>query len=379
MGLLFDEGGVQLFGEGGEILYDEGGPDNVGPPPPAPDIPTVDWTWVLGDSAPGDIELRELTGAYGRTLTARLNGPWSAQFTIDGRSPEAKLVEALETDLHVYREGIKLFRGRITTESDTVDETKHTVTFSAIDYRGLLAVRRIGVGGRSFVSTDQADIAWQLIAESQALTNGDWGVTNGLGSSSGTLRDRTYDPLKPLLEAITELGNVEGGFEWEIDANLAFNRWYPERGNLVPDVRLDYGGRVAGFSRTLQPGTFGNYALASGAESTSPVFALGATMATDGKGLWQVAESYPSITEQSTLQSKVNWLRDQASVLRPETVIRLKPGRWSGMTDIGLGDHMLMGLQSGRLSGGTIQRAVEITCVPGDSGGETVTIGLVQV
>lgn len=380
MGFLYDEGGVQLFAEDGVTpLYDEGGPDNPGSDVPAPDIPTVDWTWVLGYAAPLTTEIRELTGAYGRSITARLDGPWTAQFTIDGRSEEAAAITALATDLHVYRDGIKVFRGRICTESDAVDETRHVTSFTAKDYRGMLGHRRIGVDGLTFVGEDQAEIAWQLVRYTQLLANGNWGITNGVGSTSGTNRDRTYDPLKPILDAMTELGNVEGGFEWEIDANLALNRWFPYRGVQSPDIRLDYGGRVTAFTRLLQPNDFGNYALASGAESTSPTFAVGAGLTTDPRGRWEVATSNPSIIEQNTLQGKANWLRDQAQVLRPEIAVTLAPGRWGGMTDIGLGDQVRMGLQSGRLAELTTERVVEITMVPGDSGGETIRMGLVAV
>ncbi len=375
MGILYDEGGVQLFGEGGEVLYDEAGPDNAGTATQPVEIPSVSWKYVLCEPAPSTVEFRELASAYGRVLTLRIDAPSTAQFSLNGRSDEAAQIADLATDLVVYRDGVKVFRGRIAVAADDVNATSHTTQFTATDYRGMCAYRKIGATGRTFTAVDQGQIAWTLISDSQAMTSGNWGIVDGIGQVSGTIRDRTYDPGKPLLEAITELGDVEGGFDWEISPDLSLDRWYPQRG-VSNGVVLDYGGRVTGFSRLLSPGDFANFVIATGSQETSPVTAAAAGLATDVRGRWEYSQAFTSIIEQSTLQGKVNWLRDQAGELRPEIRVTLTVGRWGGLSDIGLGDTVKMGLRSGRLNTETFQRVVEIMCVPTD-GAETITMGLV--
>lgn len=336
----------------------------------------ADWVWVLGGPPTAGNETRQLTQAYGRNLTMRVDAPFTAQFSIDGRSDEAAQIAALATDLHIYRDGIKYFRGRITTESDAVDESKHGCQFTAIDYRGMLAHRIIGTAGRTFAATDQGTIAWTLIQESQALTSGDWGITNGVGATSGTVRDRIFDPGKPLLDVINELFRVENGGEWEIAPTLALNRWYPRRGT-AGGVVLDYGGKISTFSRLLQPGNYANYTIATGSTGLAPASAVSGTIATDPRGRWELAQGFPSIIEQATVTTKANWMLSEANTLRPEIRITFASGRWGGTGDVGLGDTVVANLRSGRLIDSTSQRVVEIVCVPGDDGTETISMGLV--
>ena len=334
------------------------------------------WTWVLGGSPPSGVERRELSQAYGRSLTMRVDAPFTAQFSLDGRSSEAAEIDALETDLHVYRDGIKLFRGRIGPESDDVNETSHSCQFTATDYRGMLAYRIVDTAGAVFAAVDQGTIAWDLINASQALSGGNWGVTNGVGATSGTVRDRTYDPGKPLLDAISELFRVDNGGEWEISPSLALNRWYPIRGT-VTNVVLDYGGKVAKVRRLLSPGDFANFDLVSGSSRLTPVSAVTAGIGTDPRGRWETSAGYPSVLEQATLTTKAAWLLDQTSTLRPEIGVVLTPGRWAGLSDVALGDTVALSVRSGRLADTGAYRVVEINCVPGEDGTETITMGLV--
>lgn len=335
------------------------------------------WTWAVGGTPPA-VASRELSTASGRTLTMRVDGAWSAQFTLDGRSGEAAAISELASDLTVYRDGViePEFRGRITVADDDVDADRHTVRFGAVDYRGLLAHRQIGVAGRVFTGVDQGLIVWTLISESQALTGGDWTVTNGAGATSGTVRDRTYDPGKPLLEAVTELGQVNGGFEWGVDAELALNRYYPTRG-AANGVVLDYGGVVSSFSRSRTPADYANSVLATGAEGLTPVAEVSASIGTDPAGRWERSFGFPSIMEQATLAGRGVWLLAEANVVRPEIAVTLAPGRWGGVAHIGVGDTVTAALISGRLSVTGSHRVVEIGVASGEDGTETVQLGLV--
>lgn len=335
------------------------------------------WTWVLGGIPPTGIEYRELTQATGRALTLRVDGPATAQFSLDGRGDEAAEIISLGTDLHVYRDGIKMFRGRIGPESDSINENEHRCQFTASDYRGMLDRRIIGATGRIFTAVDQGLIAWTLIADSQALPGGNWTITNGIGATSGVVRDRTYDPGKPVGEALGELGRVADGFEWDIDPTMSLRRWYPTRG-ASNNVILDYGGNVAKIERLLSPNDFANSVLVTGAQGLVPAAAAAGNVASDPRGLWERSLS-TTYEVPAHLTSKATWMLAQTLIQRPEISVTLTPGRWGGLGVVGLGDTIRLSVQSGRLAIYGPHRVVEIVCVPGDDGTETITFGLIPV
>lgn len=337
------------------------------------------WTFVLGGAPPSGVEERELTAARGRTITWRLDGACTAQFTIDGRHDEAAQVVALATDLHIYDpQGVKRFRGRIGPETDDIGPNTHTSQFTAIDYRGMLAHRHTGATGATYTATAAGAIAWDLIADSQALSGGNWGITDGVGAAGGTARDKTIDPGKPLAESINELARLDNGMEWEIDADLAINRWYPTRG-AANGVVLDFGGLVSRVRRQLDPSDFANSALATGAQGLTPVAAVTAGIGADPRGRWETAAGFPTISVQSTLDDKAPWMLDQASTLRAVYSVTMAPGRWEGATHIWLGDTVTLAINSGRLAVNDPFRVIEVSVQPGGDGGEVVTLGLLAV
>lgn len=334
------------------------------------------WTFVVGGAAPTGVEERELTAAYGRNLTWRLDGSCTAQFALDGRHPEAAEIVSLATDLHVYDpDGIKRFRGRIGPESDDIGPSTHTSQFTAVDYRGMLAHRQVGAAGVAYASTPVGAIAWSLIVASQALAGGNWGVTDGVGTGGGTARDKTADPGKPLVEIIEEMAHLTPGMEWEIDAELALNRWYPTRG-ADNGVVLDYGGLVSRVRRELSPGDFANSTLATGSQGLTPEVDVTAGIGTDPRGRWESSAGFPTIIEQTSLAAKAPWMLAATSTLRPAYSVTLTPGRWEGFSHVGLGDTVTLAINSGRLAVNSPFRVVEVSVQPGIDGDETVLLGL---
>lgn len=334
------------------------------------------WSWVLGGPPPTGVRLRELTKARGRTVTFRLDAAATAQFTIDGRSDEAAGITALATDLTLYRDGTKLFRGRIGPEIDDISPNRHVSQFSFDDYRGMLGHRITGAAGASFPTlTAGGAIALSLITTSQALSGGNWSITAGFGTATGTTRTLTVDPGKPVVESISELGRLDNGFEWEIDAELALNLWHPRRG-ASNGVVLDFRGLVAKVNRQLDPKDFANSELVTGKDGLTPVSSVTAGIATDPRGRWELSAGFPSIQDQPSLNAKGPWVLNQVSTLRPIYRVVLRPGRWKGPSHIWLGDTVALAIKSGRLNLSTAHRVAEISVQPGEDGTETVALGL---
>ncbi len=343
-------------------------------------MPRPIWTWVLDGCATRAFGGRELTLARSRRLTVRLDGTPDAQFTLDATSDEAADIVALATDLVIYRNGVKQFRGRIAPEQGTLSPRSRLIQFSAIGYRGLLNTRlmRAATGGGpalTFTGVDQAQIAWQLIDDAQDRPGGDWGITEGIGTTSGVLRDRTdWQPGKPIGDCVTELLNTDDGGDWEISPDLELNRWFPTRGENRGV--LDYGGVLAQVDRTLQPADFGNAGIITGSAETIPATFEIAGIGTDPRGRWEIAEAFPSVVLQSTLDDRAAWLAAESGILRPVHSVRFRPGRWEGPDAVWVGDVVTLAVNRGRFTVNLPHRVAELTFTLSDNGVETVTAGL---
>lgn len=355
---------------------DEGGEPPVSTPAGIPD--PAAWVWAVGPgasaSSPGPH--RQLTAAHGRTVTWRTSGHAFAQFSIDGRNGEAAAIVDRESDLWVWRDGVLMFRGRIVSGTDQVDATSHRCQFNAIDYRGMLGlVAKVEPPVPVFTADDQAQIAWSLISDWQALDGADWGITEGVGATTGVPRDETdITPGAPVAEVIDRLANRENGFEWEISPDLKLNRWHPQRGS-DNNVVLDHGGTLASVS--TQTGEFANVGIATGKDTTTPAVFEHPSLTGDQRGRWPVVGSYPSVTLQDTVDGKAQWLASQGVTIERQWRAVMSPRRWTGRDHVWLGDTVHLVVKSGRLQVPKVpHRVAEVQVVLDANGEETVTFGL---
>lgn len=334
------------------------------------------WTFAYGPASTG--AQRELTQARGRVVTWRVDGYPFAQFTIDGRSDEAAGIVERRDDLWVWRNGALVFRGRIVGAEDRIDRDTHQVQFLAVGYRGLLSLAaKVEPPVPTWLATDQAQIVWELVQGWQALDGGDWGITEGVGALSGQDRDETdIAPFTPVGEVIDRLLRLENGGEWDVSPTLELDRWFPQRGTTV-DVALDHGGTIATVERSLPE--FGNVAGATGSQETTPAIAEAADVATDERGRWTVAQGFPSVKRQSTLDAKAAWLLDQVNTVEFEWRATFAPRRWEGPSALWVGDTAQFSVKSGRLQVAGPHRVVELQAVPGEDKTETISVGLVGV
>ena len=372
---------------GSEQLFWGSDPITLGNPSPAWDDglsgtvpPGAVWTWVFGPGAsssdPGPT--RELTSARGRVSTWRVDGHPFAQFSIDGRSDDASQLVERRDDIWVYREGALVFRGRVVGAEDTIDPTSHRVQFLAVGYRGLLSLAaKVEPPVPTFNDVDQAQIPWQLIQAWQARPGGNWGIVEGVGSTSGTTRDENQiTPFSPVGEVIDRILRRDGGGEWDISPDLELDRWWPARGT-DNGVVLDYGGVISNITRSLPE--FGNVGGASGNDQTTPVAIEHAGVATDERGRWTVATASANTSRQASVVDKAQWTLDQAYSVESTWQATFTARRWEGPDHVWIGDTVELRVDSGRLQVAGPHRVVELQAVCGDDGTETITVGLVGV
>lgn len=107
------------------------------------------WQILTGPASGGYAQA--VTTARNRKLTMRLTSPSDFSFEMSARHGEAYNIHELSTDVHVRwtsAAGVRwiLFRGRVGSSSDAGGADEHRASFTALDYRGVLARRRLWHG-----------------------------------------------------------------------------------------------------------------------------------------------------------------------------------------------------------------------------------------
>lgn len=335
-------------------------------------------TWKLVVVETDGTPLGELTAATSRKIIWPLNDVANVAFTIDGQHSQAQLPVELVTDLVVYDDGgTKRFRGRLGSSGDQVSPSGEPANMTAVDYRGFLG-RRIGPLGASYTALDQAEIAWALISGAQAMDAGDLGITAGVGDPTGVLRTIAFTDGAFVADSINQLASLDVGFEWEIDADLKLNIYYPQRGVDSAAV-LEYPGTVASFTRTYDTTRFANAGQFSGASTLSPVTVQGSELPASPTpdvgtpGRMEFVASDSTITDPTVLGLRADYelLTEDAPPVGYQMVLR--DGWWTP-EQLWLGDTARLVLRSGRINEVSTQRVTQIEVDLGDDGGKTVTI-----
>jgi hypothetical protein len=328
--------------------------------------------WDLIAMTPESEALGDLVGATSKKFVFRLDEPSTVEWSMSGDDPGAAVCDELSTDVEAWRNGVRLFRGRVGATSDEVGPDEHRVSFSAVDYRGLLN-RRIVWATTTFLGADQSTIGWQLIAEAQALTGGAMGITDG-AADTGVTRNRTYEAGKNVGEAITELSKVIDGFEWDISPEREFRVWYPERG-VASDFVAVWGDTITALSRQVDPSQYANAIRFSGADGVTPTTRTAPDLDSGlYPGRFELQAGDTDITNTTTLGEKADAELAERAVIRPSYTVTLAPGVWDGPATFWLGDLCRLVVRRGRLDVDTEARVHEIAVTDDGDGGETVEV-----
>lgn len=347
--------------------------------------PRIRWQLIVGP-AEGGHELA-LTEARARRFTARLTEHSEVGFSVDGRHAQAEAFAELFTDVHVLWTSDAgsttiLDRCRVGATGDSGDDTKHTVEVSALDYRAVLARRRLYTGDTlTYTGTDQAEIAWGLVSSTQARTAGGLGISKGWTGTTptGVNRDRTYEVRDSVGERIQELSEVINGFDWGVTpisaAGLQLDVWYPQRG-ADRGVVLEAGGLVKAWRREVTAADYANAIAYTGSTdpATVPVELEAAELAMRDEGRWDAVFGDDGLVTQSALDDRAAWQLDRSQVIQPVYTLTLVQDAWEGPDHIWLGDPVRVVIMSGRLRVNTVQRVYEMAFTLGEDGQETLEV-----
>src|SRR6476646_2874866 len=140
--------------------------------------------------------LSSLTCARRRSFASYLNKPGEAHFTISAHDPlvTGGMLLLGYNELYIYRAGTLVWGGELAYSRLDLSDDMEQVQVTAKGFLDLLSKRIVGTAAspRTFTDTDLVTIAQTSINESQALTNGDFGITMGATPTSRNA-DRTYN------------------------------------------------------------------------------------------------------------------------------------------------------------------------------------------
>lgn len=273
------------------------------------------------------------------TLGRNIDDGCTFSFTCPGDSFIGQAISELDTDVWVYLHGVLFDRFRVAeVQQQWSADGRDDVTVNAVCYRRILASRFVQAPV-TYTATSQGLIVWDLIDQTQSTTNGNLGITL-LSSGLPVLRDRSYEIGQNVLEAITDLGKIQGGIVWEIDG-LRQLTVTTQDGFPVRSQPIVLGVNVDGMTRPSGAARFANVAITSG-DSLATVLQVNTatTLPVDPRGRWERFAAFPQETSQTALVEAADGLLETSQ--SPAVIWQLSfvPDRWLSESNYNLGDFV---------------------------------------
>ena len=292
-------------------------------------------------------------------------------------APELAYVVDLLTDVRVYRDGVLLYRFRITATDNEFTRETHTVNLIGTSYESLLNRRILLVDVNA--TRDQHQWAKWLIDYTQARYT--LGI-NTTVSNGGVSRNRKLRQGTTIREAIDDIAAAEGGFDWWIDANLQLRCQTPRR---IKSWTWEWawGVQIAELGRESPIDEYASGVLVVGATSETrlpdgtvypPPKAIYAKTPSYPRGLWERSFSYTDIVTTNSVTEKAKWHIRDSSTLRPSYNVTLEPGAWS--PEVTVGDKFALRIDGKPRPIRVQARIEEISIEVGNEGSEVVVISV---
>jgi len=304
-----------------------------------------DWKFLIKNSAGQTVA--SLTNARKRWFTQRLNDESEAGFILDADDEkcDASILVLGVSELRIEYKGVLMWAGQLVSARKTAKGNDIYWEVLAKDWTALLGKRFCGVETiREFTTIDAGTIAWTLISEAQALTNGSFGITLGTIEPS-IVRSPKYDK-KNILEALKEManagqdGSASYGFDFEVTPEKVFNVYYPYRGTIRENVVFRYPGNCEDFEALVDSWGIVNQEWGLGQHWTGNT-AVVSRADVDSQLLYKRREAIKNYRDmsvltflQDTVYQDVQWLKNPSTVMRFSSRVDAK----SGILDYEVGD-----------------------------------------
>lgn len=267
------------------------------------------------------------------------------------------------TKIFVERDNALVWGGRLVPPR-SYDSTSGMLSLAAEETIGAFAYRYLPT--LTFAQVDQLDIARALISTPQADPGGNMGV-GATSGASGVLRDRNYNAADQtvVLTALTDLSEVEGGFEFATQTAWAGGvptetvlLGYPRLGRAGADTGLvlEYdvfgggGGNIVSYSWDDGPGLFTRSWAATQTDEGVQLTASATNSGLLGQGypLLEQSQQFEGISNLATLQAHANAMSAWAAGhhATAKVTVMAQPGVEIG--DWQLGDEALVRISDWR-------------------------------
>lgn len=187
-----------------------------------------------------DTNLGEIVNFSSISFRKRLNNYGECSLKLFLNDPTlVNLISLRRYQVKIYRDNRLVWAGEQAHRSVTLDDTKgELVTLVCYDYIEQFN-NRYTLAVVDYNEVDAGQIAWDLIDDSQNLTDGDLGITQGTIESTQE-RIRSYYNQN-IMEAIINLSNVIGGFDFEITDDKVFNVYSKKGLDRSANTFFEYG------------------------------------------------------------------------------------------------------------------------------------------
>lgn len=312
-----------------------------------------------------------------RAVTLARNAGGSAKGTLGlleaGDPTLADHLRLGEVDLLVSRNGRRIWRGGLEDARGELGNLTGDVELAGVSLWALLDQRFIPAG-RELLATEATEMAWQLIADAQALPNGDLGIVAG-DLPASVARTRRWDTPTSVAAAVQELADLDDGFDWSLTPQqagegdgLRWDAWWPRQGTDA-GVVLEWGRNVTGVGFQGSAGAIRNRVTAR----TTQQVAVTAEALTS-QGLHRLREGELSAGD----LDDAGVLADLAAGgLRPQ--VRLLPRLTCTpdavtLDDLGIGDTVQVEVRHGWLQISGPMRVEQIDVTVTDEGSEQLAV-----
>lgn len=301
-------------------------------------------------------QLNPSTGAFTRidtidtyknlSFTDRLNGIGSCSFSLSIYDPKASQANLIRFRNHVVIKKdsvIKWFGPIVNVISNFVGIEGEI----AVECNSMLHHLKTRYTAKllQITATDQSTILWNLINTTQALANGQLGITAG-SLPVTTSRDRTYE-YKDIASAITDMTNIIGGIEFDFQATSSsgvftgctFNT-YVSKGTTrsdLPALKIDSNMKM--IQTATKDNIFNNF-IVEGA-GTGDAVLISTSYDTASQTAYTRREEIvkaADVSLQDTLDTKLNNLLSFYKVEGSLVEMELYPTKRPTLDDLNLGD-----------------------------------------
>jgi hypothetical protein len=334
---------------------------------------------TIQNDSPYVVKVGNLTGTmiaeidvYDLSFSYILDSPGSIAFRMGVLDPKCtqEILACGERALYVYRYDTLVWGGYLWTAAPNLQE----VQFGGEGWLSMLGHREID--WTITYTSDQFEVAWDIIAHTQSEDFGNLGILRGSLDLSGQSIAQSYNSWerKKILDALTELAGQSPGFDFEITPDKRWLTYYPQKGVTQENAQTflvgkNVGGLAAQFDATAVVSQM--TAIGSGFDKDTLLSVASDDNALATFGLRQDSNVYADVTKQATLDAHA------AADLSLGKILRVNPNfqqlgddpSWGG---VAVGDYFHLISDWGYLTIDDFYRIQAITVAVSQEGRENI-------